>query len=731
MHRRIAALLVVAVAAGTSFAEDRPEIGLVLSGGGARGSAHVGVLKVMEELRVPVDYVVGTSMGSIVGGLYASGLSPEEIEQGFRDIDWGTAFDDKPDRKRIAFRRKQDDFQALLPFELGVNKGRFSTRSGIVNGQKINVILRTMIVHTLGTESFDDLQVPYRAVAADLETGDPVVLDHGDLALAMRASMSVPGVFTPVKIDGRTLVDGGIAMNLPVEVAQRMGAERIIAVDVGTPPSGDVESLSTLGVISHTFSVLAKRNVAEELELLAQGDLLIVPELEEVRSADFDKLLLGVKIGEEAARRVEDELRHFSVSEQEFAEHLARQRINVQEQLHDVTVDRVEVEGLRSAHSKRVTRHLRSKPGQPFRPEAVNADLVRIHQLGEFETVDVRLVEDESETVLSFDAREKSWGPGYLRLGIGAESNFDGDSEFRAIVNFRRSNVNRRGGEWKTVMLLGDPFAVNTELFQPLDFGRFHTFVAPNFSYTMDKDDRFLPDGSYEVVETDTAWAGLDLGAQFGNWGEIRFGARRGTFSGEVATVSTLPDFDVDLGGWTLQATLDQVDNVFFPRHGSIVDLNGFFSREDVGADYDYDKVSLRSWSAWTGRHNTLIGGLEYGTDLGSDIPFFDEFELGGFLNLSGYTRGELQGDVKALATLGYLRQVFDMGALGSGFYVGVFAQTGDVWSDVEEIELGDMAYSGTLFAGLDTLLAPVYVGWGLAEGGRDEFYLFIGRPFR
>jgi NTE family protein len=703
----------------------------VLSGGGARGSAHVGVLKVMEELRIPVDYVVGTSMGSIVGGLYASGLSPEEIEEGFRTVDWTTAFNDKPDRKRISFRLKEDDVQALLPFELGVGKGGISTRAGVINGQKINVILRSMVVHTVGIDGFDELQLPYRAVAADLQTGDAVVLDRGDLALAMRASMSVPGVFTPVVIDDRALVDGGIAMNLPVEVAQRMGAKRIIAVDVGTPPKGDARSLSAVGVVSHTFSVLAKRNVGEQVKRLSADDLLIVPELDEIGSSDFDKLLKGVGIGEQAARRVESDLRRFSVSEREFAEYLARQRTIPREQREAIQVDKVEVNGLTRTNPSFFIRRLKTRPGEPLATEAINDDLERIQQLGEFESVDIRIVEDENATTLVFDAREKSWGPGYLRFGLGVESNFDGDSEFRAIVNYRRAEINRKGGEWKTVATIGDPFSVNTELFQPLGLGGYHWFVAPGLSFTRNKDERFLPGGAFELVDVDIGWAGLDVGAQFRNWGEIRIGARRGRLNGEVATLSTFPDFDFDLGGWRIKATLDQLDNVFFPRHGSFVELKGFFSRDGLGADVEYDKVSLRTWNAWGGRRDTLIGGLEYGTDLGSDIPFFDKFELGGFLNLSGFTRGELQGDVKALGTLGYYRQLTEMGALGRGFYVGAFAQAGDVWNDVEEVELGDLAYSGTVFAGMDTLLAPVYLGWGLAEGGRDEFYMFIGRPFR
>lgn len=709
---------------------ERPRVGLVLSGGGARGSAHVGVIRVLEELRIPVDCVVGTSMGSIVGGLYASGLSPDAMEEGFRTVDWSSAFNDKPDRRRIAFRLKEDDFEALMPFELGVGKGGISARSGAINGQKINLILRSMVVQSVGIDRFDDLPLPYRAVAADLQTGDAVVLGDGDLALAMRASMSVPGVFTPVEIDGRTLVDGGISLNLPVEVAQRLCADRIIAVDVGTPPKTETESLSAVGVVSHTFSVLAKRNVGEQMKLLSEGDVLIVPELERIGSSDFDELLLGVKIGERAARRLESELRAFSVSEEEFEAYLARQRGPSRAERGPLTVDRVEVTGLTRTAPAFITRRLDSQPGVPLEYETVNDDVERIHQLGEFETVDVRLVGADRNT-LRFDAREKALGPGYLRFGLGLESNFDGNSDFRAIVNFRRSELNRTGGELKVVAAIGDPFSVETELFQPLRLGRIHGFVAPTLQFTRDKDERFLPGGTLEVVASDTAWAGVDVGVQFRNWAEIRAGLRRGTLDGEVTTRSAFPDFEVDLGGWKVKATLDQLDNVFFPRRGSFVEIDGFFSRESLGSEVDYDRFSVRSLAAWGGTRNTVIGGMDYGTGLDSDIPFYDEFELGGFLNLSGLTRGELQGDVKALATLGYSRMVAELGALGRGLHVGTFVQAGNVWATDEETDLGDLLYSGTIFAGLDTVVAPVYVGWGLAEGGRDEFYLFIGRPFR
>jgi NTE family protein len=710
--------------------EGRPKVGLVLSGGGARGSAHVGVLKVMEELRIPVDFVVGTSMGAIVGGLYSSGLSPDEMEEAFRSVDWSTAFNDKPDRKNISYRRKEDDFHAMMPFEIGVSKTGLATRSGVISGQKINVILRSMVPHTAGIDDFDKLHLPYRAIAADLETGNPVVLASGDLALAIRASMSVPGVFTPVEIDERLLVDGGIAMNLPVEVARLMGAERIIAVDIGTPVGKLSESLSATGVVSHTFSVLNKRNVKEQKKLLREGDFLLVPNLGDLSASDFDRLLEGVAIGEQAARGAEDELRRFSVSEEAFAEFLARQRTTHEESRDTVTVDRIIVRGLTHTDPEFITKRLDSQPNMKLTAEDVNRDIVRIHQLGEYETVDMRLVTDEEGRTLLFDAREKGLGPGFLRFGLGFETNMDGDSDFRAITNFRLTGINRRGGEWKSVMSFGAPLALETELFQPLDWGGIQWFVAPNLHFTREKDERFLPDGALEGVKSEEVWAGVDVGVQLRNWGEIRLGAGRGTYKANIETTAMFPEFDANLGGWRLSATMDQVDNAAFPKKGSLVKVNGFLSEESLGADFEYEKLSLLSWGAWTGRKNTIIGGLKAGTDLGSDIPFFDEFELGGFLNLSGFARGELQGDVMGLATLGYYWQTLEWGALKRGLYVGGFLQAGNVWSGVDDVEVSDLVYSGTVFVGVETLLAPIYVGWGRAEAGHDEFYVFIGRPF-
>jgi NTE family protein len=367
--------------------------------------------------------------------------------------------------------------------------------------------------------------------------------------------------------------------------------------------------------------------------------------------------------------------------------------------------------------------------GQPLKTETLRRDLGRVMQSGEFELVQVSLEQDGDESKLVIDAKEKPYGPGYLRFGIGLETNLDGDSDFRAMAHYRRSRINRLGAEWRTLVTVGEPIFVSTEFFQPLD-PRGFWFVEPGLSLEKTKRETFFVAGApLEVIETKTQQVWLDLGVQFRNWGEVRVGALRGRYDAEASTESDLPPLELQIGGWQVRATLDQFDNPFFPRRGNYSQLSAFFSREEFGADEEYDKLFVSTVQAWNTGRNTFVAGIQIGTDLGSDIPAFDEFELGGFLNLSGFTRGELRGDVMALETVGYYYQVGDLGRFGS-VYLGGFLQAGNVWSAVEEVEPGDQLYSGTIFLGVDTPFSPLYLGYGQAEEGPEEFYVFIGRAF-
>ena len=709
--------------------QQRRTIGLVLAGGGARGFAHIGVIKVLEEARIPVEYITGTSMGSIIGALYAAGMSPADMETALREIDWTAVVSDRPDRRYMSFRRKQDDRLALFPFELGIGPDGITPKPGIFAASKVEFAFRILLLDTMEVSSFDDLRIPFRAIGTDLVTGEAVVLDHGDLPRAMRASMAVPGVFTPVVIDGHVLIDGGLADNMPVGVAKDLGAQRIVAVDVGTPPLKDVSRISAFGVVSQTIDILSENSVEEQRALLGEGDLLITPELEGVGAGDFGKFEEALAAGEAAARRALPQLASFSVGQEEYDAFLAKQRRGTM--LPEVSVDAVRVEVRRAdgttETSPLLARRIDSRPG-PIDAKIMGSDLIRLTQAGEYETPGFRIEEHDGIRELVLHVDEKTNGPGFLRFGVGIEADLSGTVLFSATAVYRLTNINSFGAEWKTILSVGNPGLIHTEFFQPLDKTGFW-FTAPYATYTRDRLETIIPDGDTELVDRRLAEGGLDVGVQLRNWAEIRLGYVRGAANIESATTSTLDEDTRKFGALRFHGTIDQVDNIFFPTRGNYTDVDVRVARDGFGSEDDYELLRLRSAQAWSWRKNTFVANLRLTSDLGSELPFYAQCELGGYLNLSGLHRGSLRGEVcTVVGLIDYWRigRIADVGNL----YVGLSFETGGAWVDLDDADRDDLVHSGLLFFGVDTKHVPVYIGFGLSEGGETAAYIYIGRAF-
>src|SRR5215831_4793442 len=291
-------------AAASTLPANRPRIGLALSGGGARGIAHVGVLKVLDEMRIPISCVTGTSMGAVVGATFAAGRTPEEMQRFVLDVDWDEIFRDKPPRDEIAVRRKTDDYKTLFAPEFGVKEGGLALPKGVLSGVAIESFFRTLSTPASGITDFRKLPIPFRAIATDIETGQEVVLDHGSLAEAMRASMSVPGAMAPVEISGRLLVDGGIANNLPIDQARQLCADVIIAVNISTPPLKRSEITSALSVVGQLINFLGKQTVEQQIKSLSDKDVFIEPDLGDISAGTFDRSADAIRIGEQATRAV-------------------------------------------------------------------------------------------------------------------------------------------------------------------------------------------------------------------------------------------------------------------------------------------------------------------------------------------------------------------------------------------------------------------------------------------
>ena len=508
--------------AGATAAKPTPRIALALSGGGARGIAHVGVLKVLEELHVPVHCVVGTSMGAIVGGTYAAGRSVDTMERIVLAADWAEIFRDNPPRRETAVRRKLDDYKPLFGFELGIRDGSLALPIGVIAGVSIESFFREMAQPAAAITDFNKLPVPFRAIATDLETGAAVVLDHGSLAQAMRASMSVPGAIAPVEIDGRLLVDGGLADNLPIDNARRLCGDVVIAVNISTPPLRRDQITSARSVTAQMINFIGLQTVKDQLKSLTPQDVLIAPDLGDISASNFDRSRDAIRIGEEATRALAPQLRRYSVRPEQYAALRAQQ---LAEAKPLGTVDEIRIEGLNRTNPAVVRELVKSTPGEPLTEEKVAADLRRVFGTGDYEAISYGIVDGkDGPRAMLIQPTEKSWGPNYVRFGLSLASDFAGDNQFNAMVQYRRTWLNHLGAEWVSEAQIGQNSFFSTEFYQPLNEPG-HWFVAPNFYAGVQTRGVFIDEDKVADYRTTLIQGGLDGGARLGTWGQLRAGA--------------------------------------------------------------------------------------------------------------------------------------------------------------------------------------------------------------
>jgi NTE family protein len=423
--------------------QTRPRIGLVLSGGGARGLAHIGVIKVLEEMQVPVDFITGTSMGAIVGGLYASGLSPDDLEKLVTSMDWDDAFTDRPAVDELSFRRKEDSQRYKINVDLGYRDGKFALPKGVIQGQNLNIQIKKLLLHTADIQNFDNLRIPFRAIAADIETGDQVILRSGDLAKAMRASMSIPGVFAPVEIGDRLLVDGGIANNLPADIARQMGADIIIAVDIGTSLRSRENLSSAASITAQVMTILIQKNVQAQLSSMKEKDILIQPVLGDIGTTDFSKAARAITIGYDAANKVRTQIASLAVSPDLYQNYLARQRKGSTDA---PVIDYVRVENNSSLLPQVLSAQIETWPGRKLHTETLVKDLKRLYGLDTFERVDFRLENIRKQTGLVIEADKKSWGDTFIKFGFSMADNFKGESTYSMATSITKAGLNALGG---------------------------------------------------------------------------------------------------------------------------------------------------------------------------------------------------------------------------------------------------------------------------------------------
>lgn len=701
--------------------------GLVLSGGGARGLAHIGVLKQLEEMNIPIDAIAGTSMGAVIGGLYAAGYSADELEQIALDLDWQATLSDTPLREDIPYRRKQDDRDFLVKQRLTFKDGALSFPLGLLQGQNMGVVLESLLVHTNEIADFDRLPIPFRAVATDIATGEAVVFDHGHLPLAIRASLALPGFFAPVEVDGRLLVDGVLSKNVPIDVARAMGVDRVIVVDIGTPLKSASELNSVLDIMDQTTTLLTRTNTERQLATLTDADLLLQPALGDMGFSSFAETQQAIDAGAQSLSEARGVLAFVAPPGSDAGGNLASSRPQRQAIIHAVEVD-----NSGKVADDVVLSMIRQEVGEPLNLARLQTDMGTIYGTDYFSRVTYEVVHDQGHNTLLVHTAGRRTGTDYLRLGLNLVDDFEGDSQYNLGASFRVNGLNPLGAEWLTRLQVGSDQELYTEFYQPLDYGSRY-FLAP-FIDAEARNIEVIDDNDPIVAYRQKRYgAGINIGRQIANNGEVRFGLSRYRGNSRVRIGDPdLPDVDFDEAFYSIEVDRDTLDNVNFPRSGDEAKFSWRQSEPALGADERYQQIEFKANKAFGfGPNSWQVGGFIGRTD--SDVNVAQSsFVLGGPGWFSGFRQDALAGQNYQLGRLVYYRRLTPsyFNAVRLPLYLGASLEYGRVYNrDETDFDTGYFG-GGSLLLGMDTLVGPLFFGLGANEEGHEALYMKLGQTF-
>ncbi|WP_434768120.1 patatin-like phospholipase family protein [Pseudomonas triticicola] len=706
----------------------RPKVGLVLSGGAARGLAHIGVLKALEEQGIKIDAIAGTSMGAVVGGLYASGYKIDELEKLALSIDWQAALSDAPPREDVPFRRKQDDRDFLVKQKLSFrDDGSLGLPLGVIQGQNLALLLESLLAHTSDTRDFDKLPIPFRAVTTDIANGEKVVFRKGHLPQVIRASMSIPAVFAPVELDGRLLVDGGMTDNIPLDVAREMGVDIAIVVDIGTPLRNRKQLTTVVDVLNQSITLMTRRNSEEQLASLHADDVLIQPALAAFGVTDFGKAQEMIDAGYRATRILDARLAQLKPTETQDAE------LNAARQPGQRTpiITAIRVENDSKVDDDVIRYYIRQPIGAPLDLGRLHSDMGTLYGLDYFDQVRYRVVHKGQDHTLVISASGKRSGTDYLRVGLNLSDDMRGDSAFNLGASYRVNGINRLGAEWLTRAQIGDKQELYSEFYQPLDVGSRY-FVAPYASFEAQNVDSVLDNDPIAQYRVERYGFGLNLGRQIGNNGEVRVGVGQAWGKADVRIGDQdLPSESFNEGFYTVKYSYDSLDNVYFPHEGKDVSLTFARFEPGLGSDNRYRQWELNFDKAMSHGPDTLILGGRYGRTLDDANVVTSSFLLGGARQLSGFREDALSGQNVSLMRAVYYRRLTPRSYLPLDFplYAGASLERGRAWNNDNEFDSGYIN-AASVFIGFDTPLGPLNFTYGLNDADEQAVYLNLGQTF-
>lgn len=706
---------------------ERPRIGLALSGGGALGLTEIGVIKWMEENHIPVDRIAGTSMGSIIGSMYATGMTPEEIQKFAEKIDWDQAFLPEPGYAEISYRRKQDrrDFLVAAPFGL---KHGLKGPNGLNSGQAAGLLLDRIAFADAGITNFDDLPIPFRCVATDMQSGEAIVLRDGFLADAVRASMAIPGVFTPVELNGRILADGGMVQNIPVETVRDMGADAVIAVELHYPP-GDIGQLGTLvGVLSRAIDVMITQN---ERHSLAFAKAKVRVEMKGFAITDYNRVDELVQLGYKAAASQAAELLPYAITDSAEWQRYLDER-NARKRVPMTKVEKVVVAGADPDTDRRIQQQVtKSVQGSLDLPD-LEKQLTRIAGDGQFDRMGYEGFTQNGVPALRVTAHEKTYGPPFIDLAVNVEGSGVAAFDFSAGTRITFMDLFHRGGEWRSDLLFGSSNLAATEYYQPVGQSRF--FVAPYIFVSKWARNSFSGLTRIAVFGDERAGGGFDIGFDSGRRSEFRLGYQ--LFEGKLAPrigAAGLPIVHGSTGEFRARFVWDGQDSPSVPSRGSRVVATATRVLQSPDLAHPIAQVDVQSSNfVRLGDTTSLFIDASGGTTFHGSAGPFQVFSLGGPFRLGAYLPDEFLGNHYAYASLGFRRELYRLPQLvGRKIYWGGWYEAGSAFGN-QINSRGPVVVRGTFNLGViaDTIVGPIALAGSVSPTGQSRVNFSIGRFF-
>lgn len=705
--------------------QPRPRIGLVLAGGGAKGGAHVGVLKVLERLRVPIDCIAGTSMGALIGAGYASGQPAAEIERFVTGIDWSAVVGGAGSRSLESIEQKRLSVDASTPIELGFHRGQIVTPGGLTDSSAIDDLLRTYVARSRMVPDFNLLPIPFRAVATDMINGDMVVLDHGDLATAMRASMAIPGAFSPVHFENYILSDGGMVRNIPVDVARNLCADIVIVVNLVEPPAPPERLVQATQLLARSMEVMLEANEKIQLQSLTGRDIRIDVPMGDIGTADFERVSETIPLGEAAALAATDRLAALAQAEADYV--AWRQQITTRQDV-EARVANVRIDGLERVNPEYLQTFTTIGPGDVVNIDAISKDARHMSALEDLESVAYRLEGDVDETTLVWLPKEVSIGPNVLRPSVGVFAAGGGDLKFLLGVQHVRHWLNGRGGQWRNRLQVGYESLITSSLYQPFDVAQ-RFFVEPRVFGSRSTEDLYL-DGDRVAAYRFVDYGGnVDLGWNISPVAQLRLGYLASQRRAKVQTgIEQLPEADFLDAGMTVTARYDSRNAATFATRGIAAAVEYDRVDDSLGSYRDWERIEAGFRTPLPVGKNLMWISLAAGADLGDDLPADRAFSLGGPGTLPGFQHDELRVREYWLAQASFLWRLKELVAVkNQAIYGGFGLQAAGLYDRADLVE-DDEIYGASAYLAGPTPIGTFTLGVGAASDSWS-IWLSLGRP--